>query len=189
VENLEDSENKVELIIPPNICDPLNLLSPVDKTEYELQLTCNANLKKKRQRKRYKSGSEFHPMKTRKKVAFATKPGSSPSKTTETEAAYDSNVSKESEDDEMTDPSWEIKNVEKNAQKDATRISPVLGKASCSGEEPKPSTSTDKAVTAEKVEVVQEKLPDESKAVESVDLQAKIVVSDLVNTPEVVLCE
>lgn len=35
VENQEDNENenKVELIIPPNINDPLNLLSPVDKTE------------------------------------------------------------------------------------------------------------------------------------------------------------
>ena len=46
----------MELIIPPNINDPLNLLSPVDKTEYELQLS--GNLRKKRQRKRYKSGSE-----------------------------------------------------------------------------------------------------------------------------------
>jgi hypothetical protein len=33
IENVEDNENKVELIIPPNINDPLNLLSPVDKTE------------------------------------------------------------------------------------------------------------------------------------------------------------
>lgn len=41
VENQEDNENenKVELIIPPNINDPLNLLSPVDKTELVVQQT------------------------------------------------------------------------------------------------------------------------------------------------------
>lgn len=34
VKDEEDNDlNKVELIIPPNINDPLNLLSPVDKTE------------------------------------------------------------------------------------------------------------------------------------------------------------
>lgn len=177
MQNLEDSENKVELIIPPNICDPLNLLSPVDKTEYELQLTCNANLKKKRQRKRYKSGSEFHPMKTRKKVSFANKPGS-PSKAIESEAAYDSTVSKESEDDEATDPSWEIK-VDKTLQKDLARISPVMGKA---GSEPKPSTSTSAEQTTVKgtEEVVQEDPSGEVKAVESVDLQEKLVVRRII---------
>lgn len=163
MQSQEDSENKVELIIPPNICDPLNLLSPVDKTEYELQLHCNANLKKKRQRKRYKSGSEFHPMKTRKKVSFANKPGS-PSKAIES----DSNVSKESEDDEMADPSWEIK-----AEKDATRISPVMGKAGTSGEA---KTSTEATVTEAKA-LEQESATDDTKAAADVELQEKLVVS------------
>lgn len=109
---------------------------------YEMQLTCNANIKKKRQRKRYKSGSEFHPMNTRKKVAFAAKLAASPVKPTEAEAAYDSNVSKDSSDDEITDPSWEI--VDKNAQKDSSRISPTLSvrKQSSSGEDTKAIGST-----------------------------------------------
>lgn len=162
----EDSENKVELIIPPNICDPLNLLSPVDKTEYELQLQG----RKKRSRKRYKSGSDqYHPMKTRKKVSFANKPGS-PTKAIES----DSNVSKESEDDEATDPSWEIKS-EKGQQKDATRISPVMGKAGPSGE-PKPSTSAEASVTEGAAKVEQEKTLDEGKVAE-VEQQEKLVVS------------
>lgn len=112
------------------------MLSPVDKTEYELQLTCNANIKKKRQRKRYKSGSEFHPMNTRKKVAFANKLAS-PAKLTEAETAYDSNVSKESSDDETADPSWEI--VDKSLLKDQTRISPTVNvrKPSSSGDDAK----------------------------------------------------
>lgn len=107
-----------------------------------MQLTCNANIKKKRQRKRYKSGSEFHPMNTRKKVAFATKLGTSPSKLNENDAAYDSTVSKESSDDEVTDPSWEI--LDKNVQKDPTRISPTVTvrKPSSSGDDIKATTST-----------------------------------------------
>lgn len=152
----------MELIIPPNINDPLNLLSPVDKTEYELQLTCNANIKKKRQRKRYKSGSEFHPMNTRKKVAFAAKLGTSPTKPAENETAYDSNVSKESSDDELADPSWEI--LDKNAPKDSTRISPLVPQAnvrkpSSSGDDTKivaAAGATDVALSKEKEEVVQE---------------------------------
>jgi hypothetical protein len=164
VQTQEDSENKVELIIPPNICDPLNLLSPVDKTEYELQLQG----RKKRSRKRYKSGSDqYHPMKTRKKVSFANKPGS-PTKAIES----DSNVSKESEDDEAADPSWEIK-AEKNQQKDA--ISPVMGKAGPSGE-PKASTSTDAGVAEGAPKVEQERSLDEEKAAE-VEQQEKLVVS------------
>lgn len=175
MQSQEDNENKVELIIPPNICDPLNLLSPVDKTEYELQLTCNANLKKKRQRKRYKSGSEFHPMKTRKKVSFANKPGS-PSKAIESEAAYDSNVSKESEDDEATDPSWEIK-VDKNQQKDLTRISPVMGKAGSTTEaKPATVTSAELVVAEGEKPLVQEDTTNEAKTTESVGLQEKLVV-------------
>lgn len=107
-----------------------------------MQLTCNASIKKKRQRKRYKSGSEFHPMNTRKKVAFANKLGTSPVKPAETEAAYDSNVSKESSDDEVMDPSWEM--VDKNSLKDPTKISPTVNvrKPSNSGDDTKPTTST-----------------------------------------------
>lgn len=120
-----------------------------------MQLTCNANIKKKRQRKRYKSGSEFHPMNTRKKVAFASKLGTSPVKPTETEAAYDSNVSKESSDDELTDPSWEI--VDKSAVKDLARISPTahVRKPSSSGDDTKATTSTatEATVVKEKEEV------------------------------------
>lgn len=123
-----------------------------------MQLTCNANIKKKRGRKRYKSGSEFHPMNTRKKVAFATKLGTSPVKPTENEAAYDSNVSKESSDDELTDPSWEI--VDKNAQKDPTRISPTLTarKPSSSGDDTKATTSAvvDSATLNDKEEVTED---------------------------------
>lgn len=146
----------MELIIPPNINDPLNLLSPVDKTEYELQLTCNANIMKKRQRKRYKSTSEFHPMNTRKKVAFATKLGTSPAKPSEGEAAYDSTVSKESSDDELRDPSWEI--VDKNAQKDPTRISPTVNvrKPSSSGDDTKATTTTAADAEKEKEEVAKD---------------------------------
>lgn len=117
----------MELIIPPNINDPLNLLSPVDKTEYELQLTCNANIKKKRQRKRYKSGSEYYG--PRKKVAFPNKMGTSPQRSID--PAYDSNVSKESSDDDQADPTWEI--IDKSLlQKEAPKISPVLRKSSTS---------------------------------------------------------
>lgn len=114
-----------------------------------MQLTCNANIKKKRGRKRYKSGSEFHPMNTRKKVAFATKLGTSPGKPSEGEAAYDSNVSKESSDDELTDPSWEI--LDKSAQKDPTRISPTshVRKPSSSGDDAK-ATITSVATTESK---------------------------------------
>jgi len=151
----------VELIIPPNINDPLNLLSPVDKTEYEMQLTCNASLKKKRQRKRFKSGSDFHAMNTRKKVAFAAKPvttsSTSPTKLPATTAAsatavavtaegveaaaYDSNVSKESSDDEQADPSWEI--IEKSAAVPSAKVSPSQQsrKASTSGDDAKTSVS------------------------------------------------
>jgi 7SK snRNA methylphosphate capping enzyme len=128
----------VELIIPPNINDPLNLLSPVDKTEYELQLS--GNLRKKRQRKRYKSGSEHYP---RKKVAFAGKLGASPSQR-DLAHAYDSNVSKESSDDEQADPSWDL--IDKTAQKEAARSSPVMRKTSTSAEDTKvsdPSLSTE----------------------------------------------
>lgn len=121
-----------------------------------MQLTCNASIKKKRQRKRYKSGSEFHPMNTRKKVAFASKLGTSPAKTTENEAAYDSNVSKESSDDELTDPSWEI--LDKSAQKDSTRISPTIAvrKPSSSGDDLKANASSvaDAGSSKDKEEVV-----------------------------------
>lgn len=124
-----------------------------------MQLTCNANIKKKRGRKRYKSGSEFHPMNTRKKVAFANKLGTSPVKPTEAESvAYDSNVSKESSDDELTDPSWEI--VDKNLLKDPTRSSPTahVRKPSSSGDDTKATTSAaaDASATTEKEEVAQD---------------------------------
>lgn len=124
-----------------------------------MQLTCNANLKKKRQRKRYKSGSEFHPMNTRKKVAFANKLGTSPVKPTETEAAYDSNVSKESSDDELTDPSWEI--LDKSAQKDPTRISPTvnLRKLSNSGDDAKTTSVAEANSTRNREEVTVDEDP------------------------------
>ncbi|KAG5677357.1 hypothetical protein PVAND_007121 [Polypedilum vanderplanki] len=150
--NEEDNENKVELIIPPNINDPLNLLSPVDKTEYELQLAFNANIKKKRPRKRYKSGSEFYE-RPRKKVAFANKLGTSPLRGEhDPSLAYDSNVSKESSDDETADPSWEI--IDRSAQKDTNRISPTMRKTSTSVEETKVSetiTIAEAATTSEAV--------------------------------------
>lgn len=123
-----------------------------------MQLTCNATIKKKRQRKRYKSGSEFHPMNTRKKVAFANKLGTSPVKPAENETAYDSNVSKESSDDELADPSWEI--VDKNAVKDPTRISPIMNvrKQSSSGDDTKASSTvvTDTALIKDKEEVAED---------------------------------
>jgi hypothetical protein len=112
-----------------------------------LQLTCNANIKKKRQRKRYKSGSEYYGG-PRKKVAFANKMGTSPSHDAH---AYDSNVSKESSDDELADPSWEI--IDKALVKEAPRISPTIRKPSTSVEETKTSelnVSTE-TVVSEKV--------------------------------------
>lgn len=139
---MEENENKVELIIPPNINDPLNLLSPVDKTEYELQLSCNAN-KKKRKRKRYKSGSEFFGG-PRKKNKTGNSPG------THDAHAYDSNVSKESSDDEQTDPTWEI--TDKSHQKDSTKISPALRKPSTSVDESKASETGSLADTSSKHE-------------------------------------
>lgn len=104
-------------------------MSPVDKTEYELQLAFNANNKKKRQRKRYKSGSEYFGG-PRKKVAFAKT--SSPQRPIDHDPAlaYDSNVSKESSDDEKAEPSWEI--IDKSAQKEPTKISPTMRKPSTS---------------------------------------------------------
>lgn len=137
-----------------------------------MQLTCNANIKKKRQRKRYKSGSEFHPMNTRKKVAFANKLGTSPAKPAETEAAYESNVSKSS-DDELNDPSWEI--IDKSAVKDLTRISPTVQvrKPSSSGDDTKTaaSTSTETKAVAEKEETSEVGDPfDEANAPKEVQL-------------------
>jgi len=97
-------------------------------------------------------------MNTRKKVAFAGKLGTSPTKPTEAEAAaYDSNVSKESSDDEITDPSWEI--VDKNALKDPTKISPTnVRKPSSSGDDTKATTSTavEATIVKDKVEVVED---------------------------------
>lgn len=120
-----------------------------------MQLTCNATIKKKRQRKRYKSGSEFHPMNTRKKVAFATKLGTSPGKPAENEAAYDSNVSKESSDDELTDPSW-VEN--KVVQKDPTRLSPTVNvrKPSSSGDDTKIALAVETGSNKEQEEVAQD---------------------------------
>lgn len=96
-------------------------------------------------------------MNTRKKVAFANKLGTSPVKTAETENAYDSNVSKESSDDELADPSWEI--VDKNAVKDLTRISPTMNvrKQSSSGDDTKATSTvvTDTVSTKDK-EVVED---------------------------------
>lgn len=115
--------------------DPLSLLSPVDKKDYEKQFTYN-NANKKKRRKRYKSGSEYHPMNTRKKVAFQNKPGTSasPARHAETET---------SSDDEVTDPNWEI------ADKEATRSSPTnpTKRTSTSvSEDLKPTTSTASSV-------------------------------------------
>lgn len=106
---------------------------------YELQLT--GNVRKKRQRKRYKSGSEHYP---RKKVAFANKMGTSPQRSID-HFAYDSNVSKESSDDEQGDPSWEI--IDKSNQKETSRIiSPIMRKSSTSVDDSKasdPNNSTE----------------------------------------------
>lgn len=99
------------MIIPPNICDPLSLLSPVDKKDYEKQFTYNVN--KKKRRKRYKSGSEYHPMNTRKKVAFQNKQAgtsSSPSRAAE--------IIETSSDEECTE-------LKETTDKETTRISPT----------------------------------------------------------------
>jgi hypothetical protein len=95
-----------------------------------MQLSCNG--KKKRKRKRYKSGSEFFGGPRKK-----NKTGNSPAP--HDSHAYDSNVSKESSDDEQTDPTWEINDV-KN-QKDPSKISPVAPR--------KPSTSVDESKASE----------------------------------------
>lgn len=153
----------MELIIPPNINDPLNLLSPVDKTEYELQLS--GNLRKKRQRKRYKSGSEHYP---RKKVAFAGKIGS-PSQR-DLAHAYDSNVSRESSDDETADPSWDL--LDKGAQKEASRISPIMRKSSTSVDDSKISDqnlSTETKPTEVDDDPFDEEGADKKKPVESTE--------------------
>lgn len=100
------------------------MLTPGDnKKDYEKQFTYNAN--KKKRRKRYKSGSEYHPMNTRKKVAFQ-KPGTStsPAKHAETET---------SSDDEVIDPNWEL------ADKESARSSPTH---SLKTEDLRPTTST-----------------------------------------------
>jgi Methyltransferase domain len=93
-----------------------------------MQLIFNAN-KKKRQRKRYKSGSEYYGG-PRKKVAFASKMGSSPQRSIDPDShAYDSNVSKESSDDEQADPTWEI--IDKGVQqKEATVVNTSQGSSS-----------------------------------------------------------
>lgn len=93
-------------------------------------------------------------MNTRKKVAFANKLTTSPGKPAETE--NDSNASKESSDDELADPSWEI--VDKNAVKDLTRISPTTinaRKPSSSGDDTKATSTvvTDTTSTKDKEEV------------------------------------
>ncbi|XP_055585728.1 7SK snRNA methylphosphate capping enzyme bin3 [Uranotaenia lowii] len=46
-------KNKIEVIIPPNINDPLHLLDPVDSVEYEMQL-CSPMKKKQRARNKRK---------------------------------------------------------------------------------------------------------------------------------------
>ena len=58
----------IELIIPPNLCDPLGLSSVSDEKQYEKQLTCNKGNKNKRQRKRLR------------KQSFSIKPTTSPVK-------------------------------------------------------------------------------------------------------------
>lgn len=107
-------------------------------------MSCNAN-KKKRKRKRYKSGSEFFGG-PRKKNKTGTSPGPHDSH------AYDSNVSKESSDDEQTDPTWEI-NDKINHQKDASKISPALRKPSTSVDESKASETGSVAETISKTEI------------------------------------
>ena len=112
-----------------------------------MQLTCNAHIKKKRQRKRFKSSSEFHPMNTRKKVA--NKVGTSPVK------------SEESSDDELTDPSWEI--VDKTAIKELTKISPVhVRKPSTSGDDVKSTVKIQDTTTEKEKEVEEGGVFDES---------------------------
>ncbi|KAL7050402.1 hypothetical protein ACKWTF_004066 [Chironomus riparius] len=54
--------------------------------------------------------------------------------------AYDSNVSKESSDDEQADPSWDL--IDKSAQKETSRISPVLRKSSTSVDDSKAADPT-----------------------------------------------
>lgn len=54
---------KVEVIIPPNICDPLHLLDPVDSIEYEKQLVSpiknrRINRQRSRKKKLRKSGAD-----------------------------------------------------------------------------------------------------------------------------------
>lgn len=50
-------KNKIEVIIPPNINDPLHLLDPVDSVEYEMQL-CSPMKKKQRARNKRKRKSK-----------------------------------------------------------------------------------------------------------------------------------
>lgn len=75
--------------------------------------------------------------------------------------AYDSNVSKESTDDEQTDPTWEIN--DKSLVKEATKSSPALRK---------PSTSV--SVDESKV----------SEAGSIADTSAKLVTDDVINVDD-----
>lgn len=114
-------ENKVELIIPPNIHDPLHLLNPVDTQEYVKQLSCLT----KRPRKRNKSGcgdyhNEYH-VKTRKQ---------SFSRTTSTPVKNNAEGGGDSEGDEnsASDESPEKKkNFEKlNLKKDQHHVEKIV---------------------------------------------------------------
>lgn len=100
----------IELIIPPNLCDPLGLSSVSDEKQYEKQLTCNKGNKNKRQRKRLR------------KQSFSIKPTTSPIKKKNV-SFEDPNDSKDETKDESShgedgpEPNTKIESPEKTVQK------------------------------------------------------------------------
>lgn len=102
------------MIIPPNIHDPLHLLNPVDSQEYEKQLS-NA-FKKKRQRKRNKSTSDYH-IKTRKQSYKGSLTTSTPIKNKDKDDdSSDANLSKDENASDDAQSPVKRKKVEKDKE-------------------------------------------------------------------------
>lgn len=114
------------MIIPPNIHDPLHLLNPVDTQEYEKQLS-SAGFKKKRQRKRNKSTSDYH-IKTRKQSYKGSLTASTPIKNKDKDDndSSDANLSK---DENASDDQSPVKRKKLEKDKDGSLdkiVSPVV---------------------------------------------------------------
>lgn len=114
----------MELIIPPNIHDPLHLLNPVDTQEYVKQLSCLT----KRPRKRNKSGCDYHNdyhIKTRKQ-SFSNRTTSTPVKTNPDTAESEGDENSASDESPEKRKNFEKLNLKKDVHHVDKIVSPVM---------------------------------------------------------------